>query len=412
MKNRFSVHIANVADSVFLAFKKDTVSFLLTAIAGRNGPGNLLLNIERKNINKRLVPIFAGDFTTAAIWDSLVTIERESKQKVRRLRSQKLITDSFSELLSYNTETLLLHELYSFSFGLLSKKDRKEQARQIIDSACKRYYPLRPTQLTTDGTALTNAYKYVRSINEMRIPAADPAVSKADESWAAIDIGYAIASQLPEPYREAHLANNIMIEYFYLNDPKAKNAILLFAKQYPSGAYASFFLQAIMGENKFSNQNGAATISVEPSNNNAAIQYISTGGGLPELIQMEFKGKFVLIDCWATWCVNCIAEFPYYEKHEVFLKENNIERLFISFDKGSTVQGWRPMTTNKNIKGNHIIAYGKLEKDILSVSGIKEDEPLPRYLLIGPDGKILSSDFDRPSSPEFINRLKAFLEKS
>ena len=69
------------------------------------------------------------------------------------------------------------------------------------------------------------------------------------------------------------------------------------------------------------------------------------------------------------------------------------------------------MVVSKNIVGSHVLAGGKLESDLLAAAGIKAGEPLPlpRYLFIGPDGKILSSDFDRPSSPRFSDRLKAFV---
>ena len=39
----------------------------------------------------------------------------------------------------------------------------------------------------------------------------------------------------------------------------------------------------------------------------------------------DFKGKYVYIDIWATWCGPCQREIPHLQK----LEENTMEKIFI-----------------------------------------------------------------------------------
>ncbi len=96
------------------------------------------------------------------------------------------------------------------------------------------------------------------------------------------------------------------------------------------------------------------------------------------------KGKYVLVDYWASWCVPCIRQIP-------VLKE-----LLAEFgDKGLEVLGvavWnKPEDTLKAIESHGItwpciINAQHIPTDIYGISGI------PCIILYGPDGKILSRD--------------------
>lgn len=96
------------------------------------------------------------------------------------------------------------------------------------------------------------------------------------------------------------------------------------------------------------------------------------------------KGKFVLVDFWASWCGPCLRQIP-------VLKE-----LLAEFgDKGLEVLGvavWdEPAATEQAIKSHGItwpciINAQTIPTDIYGINGI------PCIILFGPDGKILSRD--------------------
>lgn len=100
----------------------------------------------------------------------------------------------------------------------------------------------------------------------------------------------------------------------------------------------------------------------------------------------DFRGKYVLIDFWATWCSPCRAEMPYLHKAYEKYKDKNFEILSLSFDgKMEDVlkyrEGqWKMPWLHSFIEGNF---RSQIAKDF-SVIGI------PKPILIDPDGKILA----------------------
>lgn len=105
----------------------------------------------------------------------------------------------------------------------------------------------------------------------------------------------------------------------------------------------------------------------------------------------DFKGKYVYIDVWATWCGPCKAEAPHFEELKKIFKGKNI--VFISVSVDDTKEPWEKMVTEKQLSDIQIFASGwssSITKDYLINS-------IPRFLLIDRDGKILDSNADRPS---------------
>ena len=115
----------------------------------------------------------------------------------------------------------------------------------------------------------------------------------------------------------------------------------------------------------------------------------------------SFKGKFVYIDVWATWCKPCIVEIPALKKLEKQYHKKNIQFVSISIDDERTAGSWdkaktkwQKMVAKKNLTGSQLFAGKDLEfmKDY-QVSSI------PRFILIDPKGNIVNSNAPRPSDP-------------
>lgn len=136
------------------------------------------------------------------------------------------------------------------------------------------------------------------------------------------------------------------------------------------------------------------------------VDYENYKGGTTSL--SDFKGKYVYVDVWATWCGPCKAEIPSLKEIEKSYHGKNIEFVSISVDNGrgykdksfeASKEGWKAMIAEKEMGGTQLFADKAWESDF--TKGYKVNS-IPRFILIGPDGTVVNPDAPRPSSPKLI----------
>lgn len=134
----------------------------------------------------------------------------------------------------------------------------------------------------------------------------------------------------------------------------------------------------------------------------AFLNYENNAGGTHSL--SDFKGKFVYIDLWATWCGPCKREIPFMKALEGKFHGENIVFLSISLDKKSAYGAWKKMIKEKEMGGVQLIADKDFSSDFAKAYGVTS---IPRFILLDPKGIIIDANAVRPSSPE----LQALLTK-
>ena len=116
----------------------------------------------------------------------------------------------------------------------------------------------------------------------------------------------------------------------------------------------------------------------------------------------DFRGKYVYIDVWATWCRPCIVQFPFIKKLKEEYKNKNIVFVGISTDDDRRSNGnwekarekWKKMVKQKNLDGIQLWAG----KDDARFSKEYAIRGIPRFILIDPKGNIVNSHAVSPSS--------------
>ncbi len=118
----------------------------------------------------------------------------------------------------------------------------------------------------------------------------------------------------------------------------------------------------------------------------------------------DFKGKYIYIDVWATWCVPCRNEIPALKKLEKKYHENNIEFISISIDNLENKEVWKKAVIEEQLTGTQLLADNAAQSQFMQDYDISS---IPRFILIDPEGKIVNAKAPRPSSPEIEPLLKS-----
>lgn len=133
--------------------------------------------------------------------------------------------------------------------------------------------------------------------------------------------------------------------------------------------------------------------------------YENHKGGTTKL--EDLRGKYVYIDVWATWCGPCRAEIPSLKKTEEAFHGKNIEFVSLSIDAMKDHDKWKNFVNEKQLGGIQLMADKDWNSDFAVAFGIQS---IPRFILIGPDGKVVNADAPRPSSPELSKLLSSLVK--
>ncbi|PTR01150.1 AhpC/TSA family protein [Mucilaginibacter yixingensis] len=122
----------------------------------------------------------------------------------------------------------------------------------------------------------------------------------------------------------------------------------------------------------------------------------------------DFKGKYVYIDLWATWCGPCMAEVPFLKDVTKKYAGLNIAFISISIDKLSDAAKWKTTVKTHELSGTQLLAENEWKSDFVKKYNVNS---IPRFILLDPDGKIISADADRPSAASLQVLLDKLLVK-
>ncbi|MCZ4695598.1 AhpC/TSA family protein [Ancylomarina euxinus] len=117
----------------------------------------------------------------------------------------------------------------------------------------------------------------------------------------------------------------------------------------------------------------------------------------------DFRGKYVLVDFWASWCYWCRLETPNFKKAVGLYDDNQLAVLGVSFDSKEKL--WRAAIEEDESHWNQLLVTLEEQKRLkkaYAFSGI------PHIILLDPQGKILARDL---RGEEIINTLKKYLKK-
>jgi len=103
----------------------------------------------------------------------------------------------------------------------------------------------------------------------------------------------------------------------------------------------------------------------------------------------DFKGKYVLVDFWASWCGPCRAENPNVVKAFKTYKDKGFTVLGVSLDQPGKHEAWMKAIHADDLTWTHVSDLKYWENEVAKQYGIRA---IPQNVLVGPDGKIVAKN--------------------
>ncbi|MFD1164327.1 redoxin domain-containing protein [Sphingobacterium daejeonense] len=111
----------------------------------------------------------------------------------------------------------------------------------------------------------------------------------------------------------------------------------------------------------------------------------------------DFKGKYVLIDFWASWCKPCRQENPNVVKAYQAYKDKNFEILGVSLD--SDKNNWLKAIKDDGLTWTNVSDLKGWKNEVGELYAIKA---VPTNYLISPEGKIIAKDLRGADLEKFL----------
>jgi thiol-disulfide isomerase/thioredoxin len=101
----------------------------------------------------------------------------------------------------------------------------------------------------------------------------------------------------------------------------------------------------------------------------------------------SLRGKYVLVDFWASWCVPCRAENPHLLQAYEKLKDSRFDIVSISLDDKR--EWWLKAVEGDKLPWQQVSDLKGFKTEIALRFGITA---IPQNFLLNPEGKIIAKD--------------------
>jgi peroxiredoxin len=113
----------------------------------------------------------------------------------------------------------------------------------------------------------------------------------------------------------------------------------------------------------------------------------------------DYKGKYVMLDFWASWCVPCRQENPNVVKQYAAFKSKGLNILGISLDKEK--KDWQKAINDDKLTWSHASDLNGFEG---ATERLYHIEAIPSNFIIDPQGNIAAKNITGADLEAFLNK--------
>ncbi|MFB6455708.1 redoxin domain-containing protein [Chitinophaga sp. Hz27] len=161
-------------------------------------------------------------------------------------------------------------------------------------------------------------------------------------------------------------------------------------------------LEKGMGSDSTGAANGGEEASIAVKVNESPANFTLPDPSGKQVSLSSFRGKFVLVDFWASWCGPCRGENPNVVKAYQTYKDKNFTVLGVSLDKSK--DAWVAAIKQDGLNWTQVSDLKFWESAVVNMYGINA---IPSNFLLDPQGKVIGVNL---RGPELEAKLKQVLK--
>lgn len=116
----------------------------------------------------------------------------------------------------------------------------------------------------------------------------------------------------------------------------------------------------------------------------------------------DFKGKYVLLEFWAHWCVPCRAQHPHMKETYDKFKDKGFTILQYSIDVKKDEKKWKDAIVKDGLVWPQASDLSTGKAPVAELYGV---QPIPDSFLIAPDGTIIGRRLNHKELNETLSKL-------
>lgn len=118
----------------------------------------------------------------------------------------------------------------------------------------------------------------------------------------------------------------------------------------------------------------------------------------------DFKGKYVLVDFWASWCVPCRKENPNVLEAYKKYKDKNFTVLGVALERPNAKADWSAAIQKDGLPWTQVTDFNYFASPVARLYKV---EAIPQNFLIDPSGKVIAKNL---RGEELQKKLAEFLK--